>query len=236
MANSKVIRASSELKQVLAKLDPLTDLIGRWVGSGFNLVLLPDKNDNVFTFRSLSNITTEALEYNPIGGLIPNRGLTEDLFFTGLNYVQQISDAETNGALHVETGQWLIIKEATNPNAPGTLVRQSTILHGNSLLAQGTITSKPGRPSFVKAVPTPTGPKVDARYIAHLEAPPLPDGFKPEYRRENMNQALEDMITEQEANNIRVTNHFELVVSAPITGLFKPQHCTQSAAPRPFPD
>ena len=215
MATREPIRASSEFGQILAKLDPLTNLVGRWVGSGFNLVLLPDKDDKQFGFRSLSNITLESLEFTPIGGLIPNRGSDRDLFFTGLNYLQQISNAETSGALHVEAGQWLIIKETTEPNAPGTVVRQSTILHGNSLLAQGTTSSLDARPlPFDKADPTPQGQKVDAAYVQHLEAPPLPSGFDPRYLKD-MNAALEDVIKKQEADGLKIIHTDMLKVSAP---------------------
>jgi hypothetical protein len=137
-------RASFTLEDTIRELTPLESLIGRWVGKGFNLISVPDKTDPL-DFLLLLSATWESIEFTPIGGIILNRGADqENLTFTGLNYIQQVSDAVTNGALHVEAGQWLTIPPvpatptATPPIAEeeATLIRQATILHGNSLLAK----------------------------------------------------------------------------------------------------
>jgi hypothetical protein len=131
-------RASFTLEDIVTKLSPLQNLLGRWVGKGFNLISVPDANDP-FKFLLLLSATWESIEFTPIGGIILNRGADQDnLTFTGLNYMQQVSDAVSNGALHVEAGQWLTIPPVpATPEEEATLIRQATILHGNSLLAKG---------------------------------------------------------------------------------------------------
>ena len=47
------------------QLGPLADLIGTWVGSGFNLISLPEKHNNK-TFRLQMNATNETLQFNEI--------------------------------------------------------------------------------------------------------------------------------------------------------------------------
>jgi hypothetical protein len=87
-----------------------------------NLISVPDKTDPL-DFLLLLSATWESIEFTPIGGIILNRGADqENLTFTGLNYVQQVSDAVTNGALHVEAGQWLTI-----PPVPATLAARSIL-------------------------------------------------------------------------------------------------------------
>jgi hypothetical protein len=65
--------------------------------------------------------------------------------------LQKIADCLTHGALHIESGMWINIPETTDPKAPATVVRQSTIAHGDSLLAQSTfITEVAGGPSLTR--------------------------------------------------------------------------------------
>lgn len=138
-------RASAPSLTAASELGSLNELAGTWAGGGFNLIALPNHQNNK-PFRLMLNATRETLEFIPIGGLIPNRGSSQNnLFMAGLTYLQQITDAETNQALHIEPGIWLNVPARTAPQAPNMIVRQSTIPHGE-------------RPSstFRSSQPTPT--------------------------------------------------------------------------------
>jgi hypothetical protein len=71
-------RAGAPQRDQASELGPLADLPGTWVGSGFNLVSLPnfdlDPPSSRHDFRLLLNATRETLEFTPVGGKIPNRG------------------------------------------------------------------------------------------------------------------------------------------------------------------
>src|SRR5262245_41659348 len=76
-------------------LGPLSLLSGTWVGTGFNLIELPNMNQiqpgppPPEKFRLMLNATTETLTFSPIGGDIPNRGNAQpDIEFLGLHYLQ----------------------------------------------------------------------------------------------------------------------------------------------------
>ena len=58
------------LKHTCRHLGPLHNLAGTWVGSGFNLISLPDFADNK-TFRLKLSATREILEFSHIGGPVP---------------------------------------------------------------------------------------------------------------------------------------------------------------------
>jgi hypothetical protein len=134
-------------KDVLAPLGLLGGLAGTWKGHGFNLIARPDFHDNVrgnVTDLYLQlNHTRETLTFTPIGGPVPNRGFgQDDIELFGLTYLQQISDAAQDGALHIEPGIWVTQPNTTFPPesvpAPAQLVaRMGTIPHGNSVLAEG---------------------------------------------------------------------------------------------------
>ena len=120
----------------------LADLAGTWRGRGFNLIARPDFADQTDLYLQL-NQTRETLTFEPIGSPVPNRGFGQrDIALFGLTYLQKITDAGQDGALHIEPGIWV-----TQPNtdfppqsvpAPQQLVaRMGTIPHGNSLLAEG---------------------------------------------------------------------------------------------------
>jgi hypothetical protein len=151
---TSIFRASAPSSSSLShgKLGPLTDLPGNWMGRGFNLVSLPrDPNptEDSNLFRLKLSATMEALSFTLIGAPIPNRSSAEDIEFLGLNYFQQIANAETGEGLHVEPGFWLNLPDAT-------LARLSTIPHGNSLLAQGNVIDAiPGPPPIEAIDPTP---------------------------------------------------------------------------------
>lgn len=149
-------RASPPTTQDSEQLGHLADLPGTWVGQGFNLIALPNgqQNNQPSIFRLMLNNTIETLTFGALGGAVPNRGgqdasgkPVQDIFFKGLHYFQQVSDAKSFAGLHVEPGLWL--------NLPGSLARLGTVPHGDSLLAQGTGFEVPGGPQFAVADPTP---------------------------------------------------------------------------------
>jgi hypothetical protein len=106
------------------------------------LIARPDFHDNTDLYLQL-NHTRETLTFTPIGGPVPNRGFgQDDIELFGLTYLQQISDAAKDGALHIEPGIWVTQPNTTFPPesvpAPTQLVaRMGTIPHGNSVLAEG---------------------------------------------------------------------------------------------------
>jgi hypothetical protein len=181
------LRASAPAATLLAKLGPLAELPGTWMGKGFNLISLPDFQ-NQHSFRLKLNVTQETLTFTSIGAPIPNRGFFQnDIFFVGLHYFQQISDAFTSGGLHLETGMWLYVPETTAPAQKTSIVRLSTIPHGDSLLAQGHATTNSGfSPPFAPADALPftldpqTGARkdvTDQQYLAPFNNAQLPPGI-----------------------------------------------------------
>jgi hypothetical protein len=138
----KVPSARFTPPDILASLGLLGDLAGTWKGKGFNLIARPDFHDSTDLYLQL-NQTRETLHFVPIGSSIPNRGFgMDDIELFGLTYLQQITDAALDGALHIEPGIWVTQPNTTFPlekvDAPTQIVaRMGTIPHGNSLLAQG---------------------------------------------------------------------------------------------------
>jgi hypothetical protein len=136
------VRISPDNQTVLQQLGLLRELAGTWKGRGFNLIARPDFHDQTDLYLQL-NQTRETLRFEPIGSSIPNRGFgQDDIELFGLTYLQQIADAELDGALHIEPGIWVVQPPTSFPPesapAPGQLVaRMGTIPHGNSLLAEG---------------------------------------------------------------------------------------------------
>src|SRR5258707_11855467 len=129
-------------------LGPLDLLQAKWTGQGFNQIWRPFYATDPRQDRYLElNLTTEELEFDPIPGEIPNRGLRqEDISLAGLYYLQQIKDRnikvknrdDVNVALHLETGMWVMVPATTNPKEPPTVVRMASIAHGATIQAQGT--------------------------------------------------------------------------------------------------
>jgi hypothetical protein len=152
------IRAAAPTLVSTADLGPLQNLPGTWMGSGFNLVALPDHQGGT-PFRLRLDTTRETLTFTEIGAPIPNRGNNQDdIFFRGVHYLQQICDAQTNESLHVETGMWLFVPPTTAPPAGPTIVRMATIPHGDALLAQGAaIPDIDGPPAIAPLDSTPAG-------------------------------------------------------------------------------
>lgn len=165
----------------------LVDLPGTWVGAGFNLIARPDHQNNQPFFLEL-NSTHENLTFASIGGEIPNRGSEQnDIELFGLHYLQKISDSVLNSAIHLEPGLWIHIPITTDPAVPETYVRQATIPHGDSLLAQSTffttVNSGPDiqpvdSTPFTGAVPglnaSSTTPITNPNYLKPFLTDPLP--------------------------------------------------------------
>ena len=200
-ASQHPIRASAPAETHLKHLGPLHNLGGTWVGSGFNLISLPDFADNK-TFRLKLNATREMLEFVQIGGNVPNRGsLQGDINIFGLAYLQRVSDAVTNGALHIEPGLWLHVPETTEPKLGATVVRQGSIPHGTSIMAQGNVLPTfNGGPQIQAVDSTPftdAGPITNAGYLEpFLNPQPLPPGATPDFVK-NPNLALLAAIASQ---------------------------------------
>lgn len=149
-------RIAPKNSAVLDELGLLSCFAGTWVGSGFNLIARPDKQNNQVFFLML-NATVETLEFTPIGGAVPNRGSEQgDIFLHGLSYLQRVSDATTHAALHIEPGFWMHVPPTTVPDQGETYVRQSSIPHGDSLIAQSLFFQQaPGGPSLQPVDTTP---------------------------------------------------------------------------------
>jgi hypothetical protein len=90
------------------------------------------------------NQTDERLRFDPIPSAMPNRGsLQTDIEQFGLTYTHKITDSITGKALHVESGIWTTqpgtMAPLQSPPPGGQIVtRMAAIVHGSSLLAQGT--------------------------------------------------------------------------------------------------
>ena len=94
-------------RNVSAELGLLADLAGTWEGFGFNLIARPAFHFGTDLYLQLNN-TRETLKFDPIGSVIPNRGFGQnDIGLHGLTYLQKISDAGKDGALHIEPGVWI---------------------------------------------------------------------------------------------------------------------------------
>lgn len=120
----------------------LAKLPGRWVGQGFNLIARPNLQGqaasaaNPVFFLEL-NATSETLEFTAIGGDIPNRGTIEPTAeLHAVHYLQSVTDVVAMTAIHKEPGLWVHVPETAEGKE--TYVRQATIPHGDSLLAQST--------------------------------------------------------------------------------------------------
>ena len=158
MASKRIsdVRITPDNQTVLKQLGLLQDLAGTWKGKGFNLVARPNFHDSTDLYLQL-NQTRETLKFDPIGSSIPNRGFgQDDIELFGLTYLQQISDAASDGALHIEPGIWVTQPATTFPpesaTAPAQLVaRMGTIPHGNSLLAEGVAAPFTGPPVLAGA-------------------------------------------------------------------------------------
>jgi hypothetical protein len=131
-------------------LGPLAGLAGNWSGQGFNVIwrphpVQPSGQDH---FLEL-NVTSEQLDFGPALKKIPNRGLLQpNISLAGLNYLQQISDANTNTKQHFEPGMWVAVPQTSNPQEPSTVARLASIPHGTTIVLQGTAHTSDGPPAI----------------------------------------------------------------------------------------
>lgn len=156
------------LRQALRadQLGPLHLLPGVWKGHGFNQIWRPfnvasnptgnpPPPPNQDRFLEL-NLTNETLQFEEIPGKIPNRGLLQiDINLFGLTYLQQISDHNVGGGIHVEPGIWVNVQSTTAPAEVATVVRMASIPHGTTIEAQGTAKTINGPPVFAPVSITP---------------------------------------------------------------------------------
>jgi len=105
----------------------------------------------------------------------------------GLRYLQQVTDVVTNSGIHIEPGLWLHVPATAAPPAGDTYVRQATIPHGDSLIAQswfaGVVEGIPqiapvDSTPFTDTIPAlnsePINPIIDPVYLAQYNDSPLP--------------------------------------------------------------
>jgi len=142
-----------------AALGPLAGLAGNWSGRGFNAIWRPHRNKSDH-FLEL-NVTNDQIDLEVINGLIPNRGFVQgQIFMSGLQYLQQISDANVTvdgnpAGLHLEPGVWISIPALTDPQEPAAVTRMASIPHGTTILLQGTASTATGGPSIPDVSLTP---------------------------------------------------------------------------------
>ena len=178
-------------------LGDIATLPGTWVGTGFNLIEVPNMNQAKpgppppDKFRVILNSTSETLVFSSIAGDIINRGnAQEDISFLGLHYLQQVSDVNLpvgNNGIHLETGLFLNVVKSDDPVEGPNIARLGSIPHGDSILAQGRSFTVNGGPQFEVADPTPftivDGKRVNdtsANYLALLKNATPPPGIPQE--------------------------------------------------------
>jgi hypothetical protein len=212
-------RAVPPLEQVATDLGSLALLAGRWRGRGFNLIARPDFQGTNPLFLEL-NLTEEELDFSPIGSPIPNRGFGQnDINLFGLTYLQQISDATDEGALHIEPGIWINVPATTDPPESASVTRLATIPHGNAVCIEGTGFSVAGPPKFRHAntVPFRVGapdpapgapnafPEYDLSKPTLFRTNPLPAGIT-QAMVNDPNIVLENIVAKQRITNTVVLN------------------------------
>ena len=152
-ATGAVLRASPQPQQLNDELGPLSELVGTWMGTGWNLIAVPDKTRQK-PFLLLRAPVIETLTVAPLGGAVPNRGDSETQLIFGVQYEQRISSAVDNKPLHVENGMWLLVD-----GQDGLIARQSSVPHGDAILALGSAFHVDGPPPIapVNSLPFPVG-------------------------------------------------------------------------------
>jgi len=242
---STTFRASHALDIIQGNLGLLGDLPGTFIGTGFNLIARPDKQNNNPFFLEL-NATQEILEFTNIGGDIPNRGsIQSDLILHGVRYLQRVADCTTHTAIHLEPGLWLHLPStsAPDPVTQETYVRQATIPHGDSVLAQSTFfTTLNGGPQiapvdstpFTGQIPDlnspPANPVTNASYLRPYTATPLPTeclpaGLDPVQTIKNPALVLQAAIA---GRNIKETVVIQ-ISTAPVGGIVNIPFVVQNA-------
>ena len=172
-------------------LGPLAAFKGTFTGNGFNTIFRPDSSatptplpipaggDNVLEL----NLTQETLSFGGPLTSVPNRGsgTQADAFLNDVPYLQTISDVTPptpapGVGIHFEPGLWAVVPPTTDPTEGQTVVRMASIPHGTTIVAQGTATTIPGKPTIPREDITPFFTPPPA---AFPPAPPLPPPFPP---------------------------------------------------------
>jgi hypothetical protein len=130
-------------------LGALAGLAGKWSGTGFNVIWRPFHEPATQDRFLELNVTSDQLEFDPISGAIPNRGLLQgDIEMSGLTYLQQITDANLKAGLHIEPGLWVNIPKTADPSVPPTVARLASIPHGTTIVVQGTASTQAKPPDI----------------------------------------------------------------------------------------
>ncbi|MEA2773000.1 MAG: hypothetical protein QOD93_5962 [Acetobacteraceae bacterium] len=238
-------RAGHPLSSVAENLGLLAEFQGNWRGTGFNITARPFFKSAPPFFLEL-NATQETLDFTAITGDIPNRGsLQPDINLHGLRYLQQVIDAVTNSGIHIEPGLWLHVPATDDPAAPETYVRQATVPHGDSLVAQSTfaaavtgfptidsVNSTPFRGAIIPGLnDDPTDPITDPAYLAQYldgKLPPigLPAGLDPAATIKDPTLVLKAQI---EGQTIVSTEVIAISTVAPAGGILNIPFVTKNA-------
>jgi hypothetical protein len=149
------------------------------------------------------------------------------MFFSGLSYLQQITDLNSLEEIHVESGQWVNLPETNPPTGNARLVRQATILHGDILLAQGPVPPQDpvpnnlapniGATSFLPTFVASGQPLTDPASQALLSSTTLPPGV-PQSFITDPNQVLKDAnqgVTFINTDTLQVTADSSAIVNIP---------------------
>lgn len=198
------VRLSGSALEIASKLGPLADLAGTWKGNdGWNLIAIPTQANGVAGFTLLIQNYSETITFTPISAPVPNRGGTIEQFITGLTYELTITDNKTGGILHIENGMWLymadiepqgpVLKSAPLP-IQYSIARQSSIPHGDVVIALGNgivTTGKPQIPDILATPPDIGHPKL----VGYLDAYKFTDF--PQFNAKNPNVMLQQAIKDQ---------------------------------------
>lgn len=171
-------------------LGPLANLPGRWSGYGFRLSPRPLVNPND-CFLDL-NLTTESLQIEALGALIPAFGSAQtNILMSGATYRQDIADRTSGEPLHVENGMWLNVPATTHPPLGPSVAQLVCQPTGSSATTTGTTAVVNGPPSIAAANaapfaiggPTPSPgnpnprPEYDLTNPSRYRTDPLPRGI-----------------------------------------------------------
>lgn len=192
-------RAGSTNATVLQNLGLLAELPGEWRGEGFNVTARPFFGNTPPFFLEL-NATDETLDFTTISGDVPNRGsLQPDIELHGIRYVQHVIDKATDTGIHIEPGLWMRVPSTTSPAEPETYVRQASIPHGDSLVAQSTFTDTVNGGPVIQSVDTrpftdATIPGLNATATQIVSKP----GYLDQYESGTLPSGLPDGLTYQQ--------------------------------------
>ncbi|SEI44558.1 hypothetical protein SAMN04487995_0792 [Dyadobacter koreensis] len=153
-------RLGGMVSETTSMFGPLTDLIGTWVGNkGWNLVAVPNQKGG---FVLLVQPYTETLTILPLSTPTPNRGTDTIQQIPTLLYNLSIHSNLDGSLLHAENGTWLLLQDC--PSEFG-ICRQSSVPHGDSLLALGNASVTSGAPAIpvISTLPI-TGPGMPLGY------------------------------------------------------------------------